>query len=89
MFFLMSVSVSHRHDQQTAQQRGFPATLSLGAPRHRPDTDGYTTKGNVDVSCKVIDHNAALSFCACLNLFEPNRQNNIFVVVTAYSLLQW
>eukprot|EP00904_Undaria_pinnatifida_P007308 jgi/Undpi1/3707/HiC_scaffold_16.g07077.m1 len=41
--------------QRTAQQRGFPATLSLGAPRHRPGTDGYTTKGNVDVSCEVMD----------------------------------
>ncbi|CAM9674361.1 unnamed protein product [Ectocarpus fasciculatus] len=40
---------------RTAQQRGFPATLSLGAPRHRPGTDGYTTKGNVEVSCKVMD----------------------------------
>lgn len=35
------------------EQGGFPVTLSLGAPRHRPEIGGYTTKGNIQVSCKV------------------------------------
>ncbi|CAN0352169.1 unnamed protein product, partial [Scytosiphon promiscuus] len=62
----------------TAQQRGFPATLSLGAPRHRPATDGYTTKGNVDVSCEV---------CGCVgvrkDLLSENQQEYVEDLVQA------
>jgi hypothetical protein len=32
---------------------GFPAGLSLGAPRHRPDQTSYTTGGGVEVTCEV------------------------------------
>ncbi|CAN0421467.1 unnamed protein product [Laminaria digitata] len=63
---------------QTAQQRGFPATLSLGAPRHRPDTDGYTTNGNVDVSCEVC------SFCGNEQVMEvPHAEEYVGDLVNA------
>ncbi|CAM9607418.1 unnamed protein product [Choristocarpus tenellus] len=35
--------------------RGFPIELSLGAPRHRPGTDGFVTSGGVEVTCEVMD----------------------------------
>lgn len=39
--------------RQVIALKTFPAILSLGAPRERPITERYTTKGNVSVFRKV------------------------------------